>query len=254
MACDPNALIEQAKCHFACIPPGMMPPVHLSLLCNIVSGGGVNNFPASLRSALAYYWPMDEVSGNRVDSIGGAILAETGGVVASGAGKRGNAARFSSATGNYLTSAPATTAMTEAYSLAFWINLTADVGVFTGIFHNIGHDACRIWIGPGPQTLIEESGGGPSSPIVNLGALGVWHLCVYVLPVLGGAINMSIDGGVFSVGGATDGSGTFNNGITVGSVGVAAIDGLMDTVMLFNKALTQADVALLWNGGNGAFL
>ena len=40
MACDPNTLIEQAKCLEACIPPGMMPAVQTSLLCQIADAGG----------------------------------------------------------------------------------------------------------------------------------------------------------------------------------------------------------------------
>lgn len=40
MACDPNTLLEQAKCIIACIPPGMLPAVNTSLLCQILDGGG----------------------------------------------------------------------------------------------------------------------------------------------------------------------------------------------------------------------
>lgn len=40
MACDPNELIEQAKCLNACIPQGMMAAVNTSLLCQIVDAGG----------------------------------------------------------------------------------------------------------------------------------------------------------------------------------------------------------------------
>jgi hypothetical protein len=253
MACDPNALIEQAKCHYACIPPGMMPPVHLSLLCSIVGGGGLNNFPAALLPFLIHYWSMDEASGNRLDSIGGTTLGENGGAVASGPGKRGNAASFSRVTDTYLTSL-ANATMLEPYSVAFWINMTTDVLAFTGIFHNQTADTCRIWIGVGPQTLLEEAGGGPSTPIVNLGALGTWHLCVYVAPAAGGTVKVSIDGGAFSVGAATTGVGNSVGLIDIGSVGFETINGLMDSVMMFNKELSQADVALLWNGGAGAFL
>lgn len=44
MPCDPNALLEQAKCIVNCIPPGMMPAVQTSLLCQLAggdSGGGL---------------------------------------------------------------------------------------------------------------------------------------------------------------------------------------------------------------------
>ena len=51
MACDPNTLLEQAKCLNACIPQGMQQAAGLALLCNIVDaggggGGGVESFNA----------------------------------------------------------------------------------------------------------------------------------------------------------------------------------------------------------------
>jgi len=40
MPCDPNTLLEQAKCFTTCIPPGMMGPVQMALLCQIAENGG----------------------------------------------------------------------------------------------------------------------------------------------------------------------------------------------------------------------
>lgn len=40
MACDPNELLEQAKCLNACIPQQMLQAVQASLLCQIVDAGG----------------------------------------------------------------------------------------------------------------------------------------------------------------------------------------------------------------------
>lgn len=43
MACDPNTLLEQAKCFITCIPPGMYSAANMALLCQIAentSGGG----------------------------------------------------------------------------------------------------------------------------------------------------------------------------------------------------------------------
>jgi len=39
MACDPNTLMEQAKC-LTCIPQGMLEAIQVSLLCQIAGGGG----------------------------------------------------------------------------------------------------------------------------------------------------------------------------------------------------------------------
>ena len=37
LTCDPQSLISQASCIFACIPPGMMPAVKAAILCDIAS-------------------------------------------------------------------------------------------------------------------------------------------------------------------------------------------------------------------------
>ena len=38
LACDPQTLVTQANCIRSCIPPGMMSAVKLSLLCDILNG------------------------------------------------------------------------------------------------------------------------------------------------------------------------------------------------------------------------
>jgi len=38
LACDPQTLVSQASCIRNCIPIGMMSAVKLSLLCNILNG------------------------------------------------------------------------------------------------------------------------------------------------------------------------------------------------------------------------
>ena len=38
MACDPNDLLEDAKCIMWCVPRGTNPAIMVSLLCQIASG------------------------------------------------------------------------------------------------------------------------------------------------------------------------------------------------------------------------
>jgi hypothetical protein len=40
MACDPQSLLAEASCILCAIPPGAMGAVKLSLLCQILAGGG----------------------------------------------------------------------------------------------------------------------------------------------------------------------------------------------------------------------
>lgn len=66
MACDPNTLIEQAKCLNACIPQGMMPAVNTSLLCQILEagGGGGGEFVLKTGDSMTGALSIDSVSGS----------------------------------------------------------------------------------------------------------------------------------------------------------------------------------------------
>jgi hypothetical protein len=55
MSCDPNALIEEAKCLNACIPYGMIPAVQAALLCQIASAG----IPGAAEIAAVDGWSME---------------------------------------------------------------------------------------------------------------------------------------------------------------------------------------------------
>ncbi len=48
MACDPDALLDQAKCHLCLIPPGMMETVEVVLLCAIRDGNIIGCEPQEL--------------------------------------------------------------------------------------------------------------------------------------------------------------------------------------------------------------
>lgn len=41
MACDPNTLLEDAKCIMYCVDRGSNMPIILSLLCSIMDNGGL---------------------------------------------------------------------------------------------------------------------------------------------------------------------------------------------------------------------
>jgi len=55
MACDPNALIEEAKCLNACVPWGMIPAVQTALLCRIADSG----IPGAAEIAAVDGWSME---------------------------------------------------------------------------------------------------------------------------------------------------------------------------------------------------
>ena len=41
MTCDPQTLVDEAKCIFECVPQGMQLPVLIATLCQILAQGGI---------------------------------------------------------------------------------------------------------------------------------------------------------------------------------------------------------------------
>jgi hypothetical protein len=67
VACDPNTLLDQAKCLIDCIPPGAVPAVKVSMLCNILQFRS----PQKL-SGLIRWWRADTINLPDGAGIGGA--------------------------------------------------------------------------------------------------------------------------------------------------------------------------------------
>lgn len=86
MACDPNTLLEQAKCLNACIPQGMMQATEVALLCTIANaagGGGVTSFNARTGAVTLTLDDVSAVADSRYvlktgDSMTGALLIDVG--------------------------------------------------------------------------------------------------------------------------------------------------------------------------------
>jgi hypothetical protein len=57
VACDPNTLLDDAKCLLDCLPPGAMRPVKVSLLCNFAQFHSPLNI-----SGLARWWRADTIN------------------------------------------------------------------------------------------------------------------------------------------------------------------------------------------------
>jgi hypothetical protein len=188
MACDPNVLLEQAKCLNACVPQGMMPAVNVALLCNIVSGGAVPVFP----SGLIHYWSLNELSGSiRVDSIGGVNMPESGGAQASTIGINGHAILLTNP-GQVLSSI--NVEISSAFSVAVWIKVNgvggANVGLGSTAFISITAAGSVLAI------AADDSDGTMASSV----ATGSFHLIVMTSGGSGGAQTLFIDGAVVDTG------------------------------------------------------
>lgn len=89
MPCDPNTLLEEAKCLNACIPQGMQQAAALALLCNIADAGagGVESFNARAGAVTLELGDVSAVADTRYvlksgDTMTGTLAVATGAVVA----------------------------------------------------------------------------------------------------------------------------------------------------------------------------
>jgi len=237
MACDPAVLIEQAKCINACIPPGMMPAVNASLLCQILD-------MSSLPSGLIHYWSLNEAAGSaRVDSIGGVNLSENGGTIDSVLGKNANAVQFTN--NNSLISA-AQIEWNSDFSLAAWVKLDGigDFVIADTILSN-PHFICTN----GATGSIQAIGSDNSATLLTTSiSIGVFHLLVLTCGSVTQALY--VDGSIVDTNGDVGGHSA-NGPIQIRRFNFSGA--IVDAVMVFNRVLTQQDITSLWNSGAGKF-
>jgi hypothetical protein len=68
VACDSTSLLNNAKCIFGCVPPGMAKAIQIALLCNIVNGTVMTDCSAqNLVTQAACFLPC--IAAGAADSI-----------------------------------------------------------------------------------------------------------------------------------------------------------------------------------------
>lgn len=207
----------------------------------------------SFPSGATHYWKMDEASGNsRADSVGSLTLTEVGGAVASAAGIKNNAAQFVAATGHYFDSS--VVSWPVPLTIAVWVNFSAlpSMGEVNYIcYGNDGGDN-NLYL------LVKDDGNVSWQPTIDdaeitvpLGSLSSWHLIVATITGTPDK-KLSIDGGTFVTGDFT--SGTLNNAeLYIAAPTPSVPSAKYDEACTWNRALTQQEVADIWNGAAGTF-
>lgn len=231
---------------------------------------------SSLLNSLVAYWKLDEESGQRNDSVGTSHLGDTN-TVASTTGLLGNCARFAAASSEDLSVADnAAFTFTSALSASFWINQTdlatdraflgkwtfqtdgewviqsgmavastsADITIFLATSAADNGTGCRMNFNDADMS----SGSWYHVAMVYDGTLSgdanrlkVWvNGVAKTLSANAGAVPSSLRDG-----GATFYLGRFGGTLT------RYYNGDMDEVGLWNRALTAAEVATLYNDGDG---
>lgn len=231
--------------------------------------GIVGGAASPLLANLVSYWTLDETTGNRVDSHGPNTLVPQNSP-GYAAGKIGNAADFDRTVPNYLSCATPVgmPSGTQPWTLTFWMFLDSYTAAFdyqmplvyrsggwTGNFQGIA-PVVRWDTGAFAIFVFNGAAGSPYSAVAH-GAdttLNEWQFCDFVYT--GTAVRcrrnlVSLDGWVDWA----SGMGTVADGtpLTISRDHTpSGVDGRIDEVGLWvGRALSDDDLALLYNGGAG---
>jgi hypothetical protein len=211
-----------------------------------VSGGAA---PSPLLTDLVSYWKLDEGSGTRVDSHGSNNLTDNGSV-GSATGKVGNAADFDGT--NFLELNPGLSIPSDI-SVSFWCYPNAGYGTlsFPGMVAQT-LDWGRIFVSSSgvAQARVRQSNGVErvASTITTVSTTA-WSHFVLVANSSTGVVALYINN--FVVGSITY-DGTLNQGndtLKIGRQSSSFFDGRIDEVGIWNRALTPAEIATLYNSG-----
>lgn len=223
--------------------------------------------PPTLATDLVAHFGMDELSGDRVDDVGGFILAPMNGSVAGVAGLIGNAAAFDGA-GGYFGGTVDTTAFSptaNGFTISLWANFSTMADPFARVYlASVWDDG--IWPAGSPWNISVI----PGDEWVTLEIVGLdagfagdfsftdmvspaWvHFCVVFDPAVP-------EWALYVRGERLFGLGTDDYWQTSGRLGIGAHtnpitpppDFMVDEVAVWGRALTASEVGQLYNNGNG---
>ena len=206
----------------------------------------------SLNNGLLAYWNLDEETGVRVDATGnGHDLSDTN-AVGYTVGKFGNAAQFDGT--NYLSSVDVFDTSSN-FSVCCWVKPAA----FTGYQDAIELGSRSVW----PMQIMAWAS-GYNSPLLVSGAAGLILSLAYVggtdvAHFLAATYDAATATFTFHVDGqSTSSVATEEQLATIPAAGpltiggsTASLTGSVDSVGLWNRALSSEEIAQLYNNGNG---
>jgi len=218
----------------------------------------------ALTDNLVSYWKLDESSGNAADSVGSNTLTNTG-TMTYAAAKINNGAVL--ANGKYLTVADASQTgldfATGNMTWSYWINFTSlPAASATNYMISKWGDpwsygyACLLYNNAGTYTLRFVNGGVGGQYIdkaITTPTTGVWYHYVWVFTAASAQMEIFINGSTQTA--ATGSNTALGNNTIAFNIGTQAggglLDGGMDEVGCWSRALSSTEVTTLYNGGTG---
>lgn len=216
---------------------------------------------ASLGTNLVSYWKLDETSGTRYDSHGKKTLTDNN-TVGSTTGIISNGADFINANTEYLSRSAETFGLGNTWSASLWAKCD-NVAVNPRIFHvnPTSGSANQIMflfqnVSTGYFYVQITNSAGSASKIYKFLPASISTLTHYVVTWDGTTLSLYENGSLKTPVKDSDGSVTQTDTsrvFTLGSTisGSATLDGTMDEVAIWSKALTSTEVTALYNSGAG---
>jgi prepilin-type N-terminal cleavage/methylation domain-containing protein len=235
----------------------------------VTSDGLSNSFApdagGTLPNNLAGYWKLNETSGSRADSKGVTPLTDNN-TVTYNPGKKGNAAQFAQANFEFLSSADNATISTGDinYSLAGWVYLDSKAGYGTLAAKYLVGTNREYWLGYDGAVdritwYVYDAAGTRIGFVAsnNFGAMsaGVWYFFYAEHNATNNTVSISVNNSALdtaaTTGPAGDSTATFFLGADSPSSSVDALNGRLDEVGYWKRALTAQERTDLYNGGSG---
>lgn len=218
------------------------------------------NNARTLKTNLVAHWGLEEASGNRLDDFGN-NTSTSNNSVGTAAGKIGQAAQFVAASSQYLSiadNAALSMGVGVRFSFALWVKLNTVSAVRTLLSKRAGGGNLEYWIRYSNSSNRFEftvSPNGTSTTTVTANVFGApstatWYLIITKYD--GTNISLSVNAGTpdtaaFSAD-VVDGSQTFRIGAGNNS---EYMDGAVDEIALWKRALSAGEETVLYNGGSG---
>lgn len=231
--------------------------------------------PSTLGNGLIHYYTLDEPTGSFIDSVGSKNLTRSGSGVTSVAGKHGNAARFTTSSGNaFNVTGYALGQTTDGVCWAWWAY--RDTQPVTNVASMLAYPSTTNTVWDFSMTTSANRLGGnvkcavnPSvsvAPSVAPGLYGAWHLFVvnwnenhdkklhmYCISLGTSGVSAGTGGSELLFNG-TAGFAIARGGVTgTQPFGVTGVVAMIDEVGVWNRWLTLAERNDLYHAGAGKF-
>lgn len=259
MDCTPSTLLKSSAC-FQCVPGDSLRSIQTSLLCAWVNKPtGLPVIPDMLT-----WWKMEEGAGTTVfDSLSSGINGSFNPAAPNdpkwAPGKVGTwAVRFPNATNANIRNATAFDFTNQNFSFNLWIlisTLAVDaVPIYKGYLSFAGYYARITTTGSVQFSTIQGGSAQISSTAVGkIAADALWHMLTFTRN--GASVRIYVDNvDLTSVAAAHVDPLTSNQPFCLGIYNIITSNplvGRVDDFMVFTRAITPAEVTILWNGGAG---